>query len=181
MTAGGVLWLTGLSGAGKSTLAGAVIEQLRGRRPVELLDGDEVRTMLSAGLTFSRADRETNVRRIAYVARMLAKHGVLAIVSAISPYAATRAEILAASEAAGHPFVEVYVNAPLEIVIARDVKGLYRRACAGEIPNFTGISDPYEPPASPALEVRTDLAPIAACTAQILDALAGRGLYVAER
>jgi adenylylsulfate kinase len=121
-------------------------------RPLELLDGDEVRTFLSAGLTFSRADRDINVRRIAYVARLLANHGVLVIVSAISPYAATRDEVRAASERANHAFVEVYVNASLDTVIARDVKGLYTRAQAAEIPSFTGISDPYEAPTAPAVE-----------------------------
>jgi adenylylsulfate kinase len=173
---GGIVWLTGLSGAGKSTLASALAERLAGRRPIELVDGDEVRTFLSAGLAFSRADRDTNVRRIAYVARLLANHGVLVIVSAISPYAATRDEVRAASERANHAFVEVYVNASLDTLIARDVKGLYKRARAGEIPSFTGISDPYEPPATPALEVRTDELAPAECLRRILDALVARSL-----
>jgi adenylylsulfate kinase len=173
---GGIVWLTGLSGAGKSTLAERLAARLTGTRAIELLDGDDVRTFLSAGLTFSRADRDTNVRRIAYVARLLAKHGVLVIVSAISPYVATRDEVRGASERAGHPFVEVYVNAPLETVIARDVKGLYKRAQAGEIPSFTGISDPYEPPPAPAVEVRTDQASIEDCLQRIVDALATRAL-----
>lgn len=172
---GGIVWLTGLSGAGKSTLAGALAGQITGR-PLELLDGDDVRTFLSAGLTFSRADRDTNVQRIAYVARLLARHGVLVIVSAISPYADTRASIKARSAAADHPFVEVFVHAPLETVIARDVKGLYKRALAGEIPSFTGVSDPYEPPPAPDVEVRTDQAPLDACAARIMDALGARGL-----
>jgi adenylyl-sulfate kinase len=153
---GGIVWLTGLSGAGKSTLATSLSQRLAATRPVELLDGDEVRTFLSAGLTFSRADRDTNVRRIGYVARLLAKHGVLVFVSAISPYAATRDEVRAAAESAGIAFVEVYVNAPLATVAARDVKGLYAKAQAGEIPAFTGVSDPYEAPTSPTVEVRTD-------------------------
>jgi adenylylsulfate kinase len=168
LTKGGVLWFTGLSGAGKSTLATAVAARLAATRPLELLDGDDVRTFLSAGLTFTRDDRDTNVRRIAYVARLLAKHGVLVLVSAISPYASTRDEVRRASEAAGHRFHEIYVNAPLDTVIARDVKGLYKRARAGEIPHFTGISDPYEPPSQPALEVRTDLHAIDACVEQII-------------
>lgn len=168
--------MTGLSGAGKSTLSTAITDRLRSVRPIELLDGDDVRTFLSAGLTFSRADRDTNVHRIAYVARLLAKHGVLVFVAAISPYQGTRAQLRALSEAAGHPFVEIYVHAPLETVIARDVKGLYRRAQAGEIPSFTGISDPYEPPTSPDVEVRTDRDDRAACESQILAALAVRGL-----
>lgn len=173
---GGIVWMTGLSGAGKSTLATAIASRLAGRRAVELLDGDDVRTFLSAGLGFSRADRDTNVHRIAYVARLLARHGVLVLVAAISPYADTRARLRALSDAAGHPFLEVFVHAALETVIARDVKGLYRRAQAGEIPSFTGISDPYEPPEAPDVEVRTDRDDRAACEARILAALTDRGL-----
>lgn len=165
---GGVVWLTGLSGAGKSTLATAVAAHLRPRRSVELLDGDEVRAFLSAGLGFSRADRDTNVQRIAYVARLLARHGVLVLVAAISPYASTRASLRAQSEAAGHPFLEVFVDAPLEVVIARDVKGLYKRALAGELPSFTGVSDPYEAPTAPELALRTDHHDLATCAAQLL-------------
>lgn len=173
---GGIVWLTGLSGAGKSTLATAISARLAQVRPVELLDGDEVRTFLSAGLSFSRADRDTNVQRIAFVGRLLAKHGVLVFVSAISPYADTRAQVKAASIAAGHPFVEVFVNAPLATVIERDVKGLYERARTGEIPSFTGISDPYEAPTAPDVEVRTDREDRATCEARILDALVQRQL-----
>ena len=173
---GGIVWMTGLSGAGKSTLSTAIADRLAAQRPVELLDGDEVRTFLSAGLTFSREDRDTNVQRIAFVGRVLAKHGVLVFVAAISPYAATRADLKARSAAAGHPFVEVFVHAPLDTVIARDVKGLYKRAQAGEIPSFTGISDPYEPPTAPDVEVRTDLDDRATCEAKIIAALAARGL-----
>jgi adenylyl-sulfate kinase len=173
---GGVVWMTGLSGAGKSTLATALVARIAPRRPVELLDGDDVRTFLSAGLGFSRADRDTNVQRIAYVARLLARHGVLALVSAISPYAETRTQLRELSTAAGHAFVEVFINAPLATVIERDVKGLYKRAQAGEIPSFTGISDPYEAPVQPDVEVRTDRDSQDACEAQILEALAARGL-----
>ena len=173
---GGIVWLTGLSGAGKSTLATALTRRLAGVRPIELLDGDEVRAFLSTGLTFSRADRDTNVRRIGYVARLLAKHGVLVFVSAISPYADTRTEVRRATEALGIPFVEVFVNAPLETVVARDVKGLYARALAGEIPSFTGVSDPYEPPPSPEVEVHTDRESHAESEAKIVAALAARRL-----
>ena len=173
---GGIVWLTGLSGAGKSTLATSVGQRLAPRRPVEVLDGDEIRLYLSQGLGFSRADRDTNVHRIAYVARLLARHGVLVFVAAISPYAATRAELARLSAEAGHPFVEIYVAAPLETVEARDVKGLYARARAGQIASFTGISDPYEPPPSPALVVPTDRTPQDACEQMILDALIARGL-----
>ncbi len=168
---GGIVWLTGLSGAGKSTLATSLSAKLAAQRPVELLDGDEVRTFLSAGLTFSRADRDTNVRRIGYVARLLAKHGVLVFVSAISPYAGTRTEVRRAAEAQGLAFVEVFVNAPLETVTARDVKGLYAKAHAGEIPAFTGVSDPYEPPDDPTVEVRTDRESHAESEGKILAAL----------
>jgi len=173
---GGIAWLTGLSGAGKSTLSTALAARLAPLRPVELLDGDDVRTFLSAGLGFSRADRDTNVNRIGYVARLLAKHGVLVFVAAISPYAETRARLRELSIAAGHPFLEIFVHAPLATVIERDVKGLYRRAQAGELASFTGISDPYEPPAAPDVEVRTDLETPADCEARILEALAARGL-----
>lgn len=173
---GGIAWFTGLSGAGKSTLATSIAAKLAKERPVELLDGDDVRTFLSAGLTFSRADRDTNVQRIAYVGRLLAKHGMLVFVAAISPYAETRARVKAASKDAGHEFVEVFVNAPLETVIGRDVKGLYARAKSGEIPSFTGISDPYEAPTVPDVEVRTDLRPREDCEMKILEVLAARGL-----
>jgi adenylyl-sulfate kinase len=173
---GGIVWLTGLSGAGKSTLASAVGAQLAARRAVEVLDGDEIRLYLSQGLGYSRADRDTNVHRIAYVARLLAKHGVLVFVAAISPYRETRAQLAKLSADAGHDFVEVFVNAPLETVETRDVKGLYARARAGEIGSFTGVSDPYEPPDAPALEVRTDRESQSESAKKIIDALAARGL-----
>ncbi|HUH06572.1 MAG TPA: adenylyl-sulfate kinase [Egibacteraceae bacterium] len=152
MGEGYVLWFTGLSGAGKSTIAGMVERELRARQaPVEVLDGDVVRTHLSKGLTFSREDRDTNVLRIGWVAGMLSRHGVGVITAAISPYAETRRE---AREMA-HNFVEIFVDAPLEECIRRDVKGLYAQAMAEEIPNFTGVSDPYEPPVNPELHLRT--------------------------
>jgi adenylylsulfate kinase len=173
---GGIVWMTGLSGAGKSTLATALSQRLAAARAVELLDGDDVRAFLSSGLGFSRADRDTNVQRIAYVARVLAKHGVLVFVAAISPYADTRAKLRALSDAAGHAFLEVFVHAPIDVVIARDVKGLYKRALAGELTAFTGISDPYEAPSAPDVEVRTDQQARAACEREILQALAARGL-----
>ncbi|WP_291426405.1 adenylyl-sulfate kinase [Deinococcus sp.] len=150
---GRVVWFTGLSGAGKSTLAAALYEELRARDlPVELLDGDAVRENLSKGLGFSREDRDTNVRRIAFVAGLLARHGVTVLVSAISPYADTRREVLDTLPGT----IEVFVDAPLEVVTKRDVKGLYLKALAGEIPHFTGVSDPYEAPSSPDLHLRTD-------------------------
>jgi adenylylsulfate kinase len=173
---GYVLWLTGLSGAGKSTLSAALRPQLAVERPVEVLDGDEVRTYLSAGLGFSKADRDTNIRRIGYVARLLARNGVAVVTAAISPYAATRDEVRALAEQDGVPFVEVFVEASVENLAARDPKGLYRRALAGEIAHFTGVSDPYEPPARPDVVVRTDAEPVAASAARILDHLRARGL-----
>ncbi len=168
MARGGIVWFTGLSGAGKSTLATAVANRLATERPVELLDGDEMREFLTKGLGFTREDRDTNVERIAYVARLLAKHGVLVFVAAISPYVATRADVKRRAEAAGIAFYEIYVNAPLDTVIGRDVKGLYKRALAGEIAHFTGVSDPYEPPPSPTLELRTDQLPQRECEDRVI-------------
>ncbi|AZI42452.1 adenylyl-sulfate kinase [Deinococcus psychrotolerans] len=157
---GRVLWLTGLSGAGKSTLAGALYQELvsAGVR-AELLDGDGVRENLSKGLGFSKADRDTNVRRIGYVAGLLARHGVTVLVSAISPYAQTRREVLSQLPSA----YEIFVDAPLETVTERDVKGLYLKALAGEIAHFTGVSDPYEAPTAPDLHLRTDQLSVAEC------------------
>jgi adenylyl-sulfate kinase len=153
---GFVLWLTGLSGAGKTTLAGRLAPELRVRGlSVEVLDGDEVRTHLSKGLGFSKEDRDTNVRRIGYVARLLARNGVAAVTAAISPYRAVRDEVRRAVEGDGAEFVEVYVECPLEVLAERDVKGLYRKALAGEIQGFTGVSDPYEEPRAPDVAVRT--------------------------
>jgi adenylylsulfate kinase len=150
---GRVVWFTGLSGAGKSTLASALYAELLARgEAAELLDGDAVRENLSKGLGFSKADRDTNVRRIAFVAGLLARHGVTVLVSAISPYADTRREVLADLPNA----LEVFVDAPLEVVTERDVKGLYLKATRGEIAHFTGVSDPYEAPTAPDLHLRTD-------------------------
>ena len=174
---GAVVWFTGLSGAGKSTLATGLRDRLATAGvPVELLDGDELREHISKGLGFSREDRDTNVRRIAYVARLLARHGVIAVAAVISPYAETRAEIRRRAEADGVPFLEVYVKADLATVTARDVKGLYKRALAGELPNFTGVSDPYEAPTAPDVEVVTDAALVGACLDRVIAALAERGL-----
>jgi adenylyl-sulfate kinase len=147
------LWFTGLSGAGKSTIANIVVEELRARgQRVELLDGDEVRENLSAGLGFSKQDRDTNIRRIGWVAKVLARNGVVAVTAAISPYRALRDEMRSQI----HNFVEVHVATSLEDCEARDVKGLYAKARAGEIPEFTGVSDPYEPPLSPEVRLDTD-------------------------
>jgi adenylyl-sulfate kinase len=139
-----------MSGAGKSTISSIVEQRLRtfGAR-VEVLDGDVVRTHLSKGLSFSKEDRDENIRRIGFVCELLARNGVIAIVAAISPYRAVRDEVRARLGA----FVEVHVHCPIEVLAERDVKGLYRRALAGEIANFTGVSDPYEPPLAPEVTV----------------------------
>jgi adenylylsulfate kinase len=151
---GATLWFTGLSGAGKSTLASAVRDILHADgRLVEVLDGDEIRTNLSKGLGFSKEDRDTNIRRIGYVARLLSRNGVVAITAAISPYRDVRDEVRRAHEAR---FIEIFVDCPLDELVRRDRKGLYAKALAGEIQNFTGVSDPYEPPISPEIHVRTD-------------------------
>ena len=149
---GVTIWLTGLPSAGKSTIARrlAIVLQGMGRRVI-VLDGDEVRERLNKGLGFSREDRDENVRRIAYVARLLTEAGAMAIVAAISPYRAARA----AARAEIGRFAEIHVNCPLEECIRRDVKGLYRKALAGQIEHFTGVSDPYEPPLRPELVVET--------------------------
>ena len=137
-----------MSGAGKSTLANLLADELRARgHRVEVLDGDEIRTHLSKGLGFSKEDRDTNIRRIGYVARLLSRNGVIAISAAISPYRDVRDELRAQHER----FFEVYMHCTIEKLSERDVKGLYKKALAGEIKNFTGISDPYEPPVNPDL------------------------------
>jgi adenylylsulfate kinase len=152
---GFTLWFTGLSGAGKTTISEIVEKELRERsgNKVEVLDGDIVRTNLSKGLGFSREDRDTNILRIGFVAELLTRNGVGVIVSAISPFKEAREEV---RRNIGEDFIEVYVDAPLEVCAERDVKGLYKKALAGEIGQFTGVSDPYEPPAAPELHIKTD-------------------------
>ncbi len=148
------LWFTGLSGAGKSTIAERVEHQLAARGlKVEVLDGDVVRTNLSKGLGFSKEDRDTNIRRIAFVADLLSRNGVIAITAAISPYREIRDE---ARGKMGERFVEIYVKASVEECARRDVKGLYEKAFKGEIKEFTGVSDPYEPPSAPELVLDTE-------------------------
>ena len=153
---GATVWFTGLPSAGKSTIAHAVAERLaaEGRR-VQVLDGDEVRPHLSAGLGFDRASRDINVRRIGWVARLLASHGVVVLVPVIAPYADARAAVRSDHAAAGVPFAEVYVSTPLEVAERRDVKGLYARARNGTLTGMTGVDDPYEPPAAAELELDT--------------------------
>jgi adenylyl-sulfate kinase len=162
------LWLTGLSGAGKSTIAEGVAAELRRRgRPVEVLDGDAIRENLSRGLGFSREDRDTNIRRIGFVAELLARNGVVVIVAAISPYRAARDQVRDRIDR----FVEVHVHCPLEELVRRDVKGLYRRALAGEIANFTGVSDPYEEPVQPEITVDTSVESVDASVRRVLAVL----------
>ena len=145
-----VIWLTGLSGAGQTTLARAIRQELlQTGQAIELLDGDEVRENLSHGLGFSKEDRDRNVHRIGFVARLLARNGVTVLVSAISPYRQSRDDARRLIENDGVRFLEVYVSCPLQVLIDRDVKGLYKKALAGEVRQFTGISDPYEAPLAP--------------------------------
>jgi len=160
-----VLWFTGLSGAGKSTIATELAKELvRRNQNFEILDGDVVRTHLSKGLGFSKEDRDTNIRRIGWVAATLAKHGCVPICAAISPYRAIRDEIRASFPR----FVEVFVKVPIEVCEARDVKGLYKKARAGEIKGFTGIDDPYEEPLSPEVVCETHKETVAESAAKIL-------------
>ncbi len=151
---GFTLWFTGLSGAGKTTIAEIVEHELRERRAsIEVLDGDIVRTNLSKGLGFSREDRDTNVLRIGFVADLLTRNGVGVIVSAISPFKEVRDQV---RRNIGEDFLEVFVDAPLDVCAERDVKGLYAKAFSGEIPQFTGVSDPYESPVAPELHIKTN-------------------------
>ncbi|MEW6127406.1 MAG: adenylyl-sulfate kinase [Acidobacteriota bacterium] len=150
---GFTIWFTGLSGAGKTTLARLLEPELQNRGyKVEVLDGDIVRTNLSKGLGFSKEDRDTNIRRIGFVCNLLARNDVIAIAAAISPYKEVRDEVRDDLQR----FVEIYVECPIPVLAERDVKGLYKKALAGEIKNFTGIDDPYEPPVSPEVIVRSD-------------------------
>ncbi len=153
MEKGFILWFTGLSGSGKTTITKALEPELKARGcKVEILDGDVVRTNLSKGLGFSQEDRDTNIRRIGFVAHLLSRNGVAAMTAAISPYRAIRDEIRAMEP----NFVEVYITAPLEVCEGRDVKGLYAKARAGEIKGFTGIDDPYEEPLNPEIICYTE-------------------------
>jgi adenylyl-sulfate kinase len=171
------IWLTGLSGAGKSTLAMVVEQHLRGcGRNVEVLDGDIVRTHLSKGLGFSREDRNTNIKRIAFVSGLLTRNGVVCITAAIAPYREAREQ---ARKEIGN-FVEVYVKCPIEVCRQRDIKGLYRLVDEGKIKNFTGIDDPYEEPEHPELIVETDKETITESVARIFTKLEELGYLERE-
>lgn len=168
MTSGITLWFTGIPASGKSAIARETRDLLTNRGlPVELLDGPEVRQSLSRGLGFTREDREENARRIGYVAKLLSRNGVIAICAAVSPYRATRDEIRAHVT----NFVEVYVECPVEIAEQRDAEGLYARARAGVIDDFTGVSDPYEPPIRPEVHIRSDQETVASAARKVVKSL----------
>ena len=151
------LWFTGLPSSGKSTIADLVIAELQKRNvKVEIFDGDVVRTHLSKGLSFSKEDRDINIRRIGFVCNLLTRNGVNSIAAAISPYRTIRDENRKMIAGDGGAFIEVFVNTPIEVCEKRDVKGLYKKARAGELKGFTGVDDPYEPPARAEIEIRTE-------------------------
>lgn len=173
---GCTLWFTGMSGSGKSTLSALLATRLRalGAR-VEVIDGDVVRTQLCRGLGFSKEDREENIRRIGFVCELLSRNGVIAIAAAISPYRAGRDELRSRIG----DFIEIYMQCPLQVLVERDVKGLYKKALAGEIPNFTGISDPYEPPLQPEITIDSSSESLEESVAAILRVLEQRRIIEA--
>ena len=167
------MWLTGLSGAGKTTLADRLVSHLREQgAKVELLDGDFVRTNLSQGLGFSREDRDTNIRRIGFVAELLTRNGVIVVVAAISPYRDAREDVKQKIP----KFIEVHVDCSIEVLTARDTKGLYKRALAGELAHFTGVSDPYEAPVNASVVIHSDRESIDEALAKIWRELEDRKL-----
>ena len=172
MHKGFTLWFTGLSGAGKSTLTTLLEQEFKRRQyKVELLDGDVVRTNLSKGLSFSKEDRDINVRRIGFVCDLLSRNGVIAISAAISPYASIRTEVRELVESNSAAFVEVYAKCSLDELVRRDVKGLYKKALSGEIQNFTGVTDPYEEPENPEIVVDSATQSVEESFRQILNFL----------
>lgn len=174
---GGTVWLTGLPSAGKTTIAVGLAERLRadGHR-VQVLDGDEVRAALSAELGFSKEDRDINVRRIGYVAGLLAEHGVTVLVPVIAPYAVSRAAVREQHAARGVPYIEVHVATPVEICADRDVKSLYAKQAAGELSGLTGADDPYESPIDPHLRIHTQNQTVEESVQQVRALLTVRGL-----
>ncbi|MDA8148577.1 MAG: adenylyl-sulfate kinase [Actinomycetota bacterium] len=178
---GATVWLTGLPGSGKSTLAAEMERRLvLGGRNAYRLDGDDLRTGLNGDLGFGRADREENIRRVGEVARLFADAGVVALVALISPYAEARARARLLHEHAGLPFVEVYLAVPVAVCAARDPKGHYARAMAGDLPSFTGVDDPYEVPSRPdvVVEATSSVGDAAALVMEVLDSRTGDGLAV---
>ncbi|MGW4031187.1 adenylyl-sulfate kinase [Streptomyces sp. NPDC004838] len=174
---GATIWLTGLPSAGKTTIAHALAERLHadGRR-TEVLDGDEIREFLSAGLGFSREDRHTNVQRIGFVAELLASHGVTVLVPVIAPYADSREAVRKRHAAEGTPYVEVHVATPVEVCSVRDVKGLYAKQAAGELSGLTGVDDPYEEPLSPDLRIESQHQTVSESAAALHALLTEKGL-----
>lgn len=176
---GATLWFTGLSGSGKSTVAVALERALVGRgHAAYRLDGDNIRLGLNAGLSFSAADRTENIRRVGEVAKLMADAGLICVVSFISPYRVDRDRARQAHESAGLPFFEIFVDCPLEEAERRDPKGLYKKARAGQIPAFTGVSDPYEPPTSPEVHLRTDRLSLEEEVAAVLALLENRAILL---
>ncbi|MFE0701329.1 adenylyl-sulfate kinase [Streptomyces sp. NPDC058872] len=174
---GATIWLTGLPSAGKTTIAHELAGRLRDEdHRVEILDGDEIREFLSAGLGFDRADRHTNVQRIGFVAELLASHGVKVLVPVIAPYADSREAVRKRHQAEGTAFVEVHVATPVEVCSVRDVKGLYAKQAAGEISGLTGVDDPYEVPETPDLRIESQNQTVQESAAQLHALLTERGL-----
>lgn len=177
MSTGATVWLTGLPSAGKTTIAYALAERLRGEgHRVEVLDGDEIREFLSAGLGFTREDRHTNVQRIGFVAELLASHGVLVLVPVIAPYADSREAVRKRHQTQGTGYVEVHVATPVDVCSERDVKGLYAKQAAGELTGLTGVDDPYEAPETPDLRIHTQDSTVAESAAAVHGLLVERGL-----
>ena len=175
--AGATVWLTGLPSAGKTTIAHAAAERLRGDgHRVEVLDGDEIREFLSAGLGFSREDRHTNVQRIGFVAELLASHGVTVLVPVIAPYADSREAVRKRHEQHGTTYLEVHVATPVEVCSERDVKGLYAKQAAGELTGLTGVDDPYEEPEAPDLRIESQHQTVQESAAAVHALLTERGL-----
>jgi adenylyl-sulfate kinase len=178
MEAGWTLWFTGMSGSGKSTLSSLVAARLRASgASVEVIDGDVIRTSLCHGLGFSKRDREENISRIGFVCELLSRNGVIAIAAAISPYRAGRDELRSRIV----NFIEIYMCCPVEVLVERDVKGLYKKALAGEIQGFTGISDPYEPPLAPEITIDSSKDSVEDSVASIMRLLEARAIIAPQR
>jgi len=177
MAKGFVLWFTGLSGSGKSTVSQIVVKELRRRGvKIEVLDGDVVRTNLSKGLGFSKEDRDTHILRVGFVANLLARNGLAACCACISPYAEIRNRVRRQVEGDGGVFIEIFADTPLQVCIERDPKGLYKKALAGEIKEFTGVDDPYEPPEAPEIALKTVNVTPQKSAQQVLSYLERKGL-----